>query len=70
MIEGIWVFLKAKVRRRRPRTTKGYLKVIRESWGVISQSTIDKIVGQVPSRLVMVEERGGAWLKKPKKRFE
>ena len=65
IIEDVWAILKAKVNVRRPRGTKGYLKVIREEWRGISQTTIKKIVAKVPGRLLEVVGKEGAWLKRP-----
>ena len=65
IIEDVRAILKAKVNVRRPRGTKGHLKVIREEWRGISQTTIDKIVAKVPDRLLEVVGKEGAWLKRP-----
>ena len=50
--EDVWAILKAKVNVRRPRGTKGYLKVIREEWRGIFKTTI-----KVPDRLLKVVKR-------------
>lgn len=61
-IEHVWAQLARRVSQRRARTASGFMQVIREEWGAIQQSTIDKLVAGVPARIKKIRELGGSWI--------
>ena len=61
-IEHVWAQLAAKLRTRRPTTPRGYKAAIMQEWEAIDQSTINKLVEKVPSRIQHIRELGGKWI--------
>lgn len=61
IIENVWGVLDDKLLGRAPRTNDGWRRAIKEAWGEVEQSTIDKLVCAVPDRMHMVVENGGGW---------
>jgi transposase len=64
VIELVWAKLKALVEQRRPITKRGYMKVIKESWRELKQTTIDGIIDTVPRRMQEVKKKKGDWVKR------
>lgn len=64
IIENCWGILVEKMQRRRPRTPRGWREALQEEWGNIQQSSINKLVGRVKSRMRQIVEIGGEWLTK------
>lgn len=58
-IERIWAILVEKLESRRPRTTEGFKKVIREEWQKLSLGTIQAVIaGQGNKMRAVVQSRG------------
>lgn len=63
IIENVWGVLAGKLDERRPVTNRGWQQAIKEEWGSIQQSTINKLVASVKPRMAQIVQLGGAWLK-------
>jgi len=61
-IEHVWAQLAAKLRNRRPTTPRGYKAAIVKEWEAIDQSTINRLVEKVPSRIQKIWGLGGKWI--------
>jgi transposase len=61
-IEHVWAQLAAKLRIRRPTTPRGYKAAIMQEWDAITQSTINKLVEKVPSRIQKIRGLDGKWI--------
>ncbi len=62
IIEGVWAWLQGRVQGRRPVSIRGLETVINKEWKAIKQTSIDKLVAQVPRRLKKIVEGRGRWL--------
>lgn len=65
IVENVWGVLDGKLQAMRPplpRTPDGWRRRVQEAWKQVSQSTIDKLVSVVPTRMALIEQQGGAWL--------
>lgn len=61
-IERVWAQLVKKMEGHRARTPDGFRRVIMKAWDKISQTTIDKIVVGVPSRIREIVALKGEWI--------
>jgi hypothetical protein len=66
IIENVWGVLDSKLLGCRARTPEGWRRGVLKAWDAISQTTIDKLVASVPTRIGQVVEKGGGWLKDKK----
>jgi hypothetical protein len=64
IIEFCWGMLMESMQKRRPRNLRGWRDVLQEEWGSIDQASINKLVGQVKSRMQQIAAIDGQWLKK------
>jgi transposase len=65
IIENVWGILDTKLNQlpgRMPDTPGGWRRRLQRAWDLVSQSSIDKLVKQVPNRLAQIAEKEGAWL--------
>lgn len=61
-IEHVWAQLVRLVLGHRARTARGLRRVIQRKWKELPQTTIDKLVAGVPSRLTKIRELNGDWI--------
>jgi hypothetical protein len=64
IIENCWGMLMENMQHRRPRSFRGWREALQQEWSSIQQSSINKLVGQVKSRMCQIAENGGEWLTK------
>ena len=67
IIENVWGVLDSKLAAmggRLPTTPYGWRIRVKRAWDSISQSTINKLVADVPNRMARVVQQQGAWLYK------
>lgn len=67
IIENVWGVLDSKLAAmggRLPTTPYGWRMRVKRAWDSISQSTINKLVADVPNRMARVVQQQGAWLYK------
>ena len=61
-IEHVWAQLVMSLLGNRARTADGYRRVIQAHWRALPQSTIDKLVAEVPNRLLKISKLKGEWI--------
>lgn len=61
VIENAWGIMDDKLSGRRPRTPKGYLKVIKDAWDKVPVHSIKKLVEHFPCRMEQCIQNEGAW---------
>ena len=62
LIEVAWGHLQQQLQGRRFQRKDNYEKEIREAWGRVKQSTIDKLVANHKQQLQKIKEAGGNWV--------
>lgn len=62
IIENVWGVLTAKLVGKHANSTAGWRQAIKAAWDEVEQTTIDKLVAQVPSRMQRILEAGGGWI--------
>ena len=61
-IEHVWAQLVRAITGHRARTVDGLRRVVRRGWQAIEQSTIDKLVENVPRRIEKIRDSAGEWI--------
>ena len=61
-IEHVWAGFKKLVHPKRPVTAGGYKRAIKKAWASLDQAYINKLVSNVPKRLLKIVNANGAWI--------
>ena len=61
-IEHVWAQLSMAMQGHKARTPYGFRRAIEKAWNGIGQSTVDKIIANVPKRIKKIASSGGNWI--------
>lgn len=64
VIENVWGAFWQRFQGKHASSTAGWRQKIREAWDEVEQSTINKLVAQVPGRMQEIIDADGAWIRK------
>lgn len=62
-IETVWGVFNNKLLGAHARTTSGWRRALEQAWDEVDQSTIDKLIARVPTRMQQILDANGEWIR-------